>query len=266
MEDLDPPREMAGAADNILTTLEAHGLEWDGAVLYQSSRHEAYQAALEQLINIDACYPCRCSRREIQQYQHAHQLPTHLYPGLCRLRSLDDLNISEKLRVRVGNQQIQFQDPIQGHQRVRLSESCGDFVIRRADGLFAYQLAVVVDDAHQQITEVVRGADLLDSTPNQLLLQQLLVLPTPNYIHLPIVVNREGEKLSKQTLAEPLDPQKAPRSLQRALQLLGIPADSSISEAPCHEQLQRAVELWDLTQVPRQHSLVLSGETPSKEW
>lgn len=265
MEDLDPPRELPGASAQILTALEAHGMEWDGPVLYQSQRLDAYQQALERLIGSEQCYPCICSRREVEDHQQRHQLPAGVYPGLCRHRPMTRGDISAKIRVRIAEQHlIHFDDPIQGYQQSQLARSSGDFVIRRADGLFAYQLAVVIDDSYQGVTEVVRGSDLLDSTPNQIYLQQLLGLPSPAYMHLPVLIHSTGEKLSKQTFAQPLDTATAQQSLQRVFQFLGLPTDRSMHGATCHELLQWAVARWDHNQIPHKKSLVLPKESP--EW
>jgi glutamyl-Q tRNA(Asp) synthetase len=189
MEDVDQPREMPGAAESILRDLECFGFQWDGPVLYQSTRTEAYRAALDHLRSRDLAYPCGCSRKEIDG-EH--------YPGTCA-HGLPADKIARSWRVR-GE---------------------GDFVLLRADGLFAYQLAVVVDDAAQGITHVVRGADLLDSTPRQVHLQHLLGYPTPRYTHVPVVLSADGRKLSKQTGAVALDRARAPELLRQALAFLG---------------------------------------------
>ncbi|MDH3513872.1 MAG: tRNA glutamyl-Q(34) synthetase GluQRS, partial [Gammaproteobacteria bacterium] len=204
MEDLDPPREAPGAAADILRTLEAFGLHWDGEVLYQSRRHDVYQASLEKLKARNEIYPCACSRREIAD-SSVGGVDGPVYPGTCR-NGIAPGRAPRAWRVKVDGQQVEFLDAVQGKLARDLAVDFGDFVVRRADGFFAYQLAVVVDDAAQGITEIVRGADLIESTPRQIHLQRLLNLPMPDYLHLPVVLNEKGEKLSKQTNAAPLDP------------------------------------------------------------
>ncbi len=219
IEDLDPPREVPGAADDILRTLDAFGFEWDGEVMYQSRRHEAYEAALETLRQSGALYACACTRREIAD-SSMNGIEGPVYPGTCRTGLQPGRN-ARAWRVRVDGAVVEFDDLLQGRQRSALATDIGDFVIKRADGFFAYQLAVVVDDAEQGITEIVRGADLLHSTPRQIHLQRLLGLPTPRYLHLPVVLNEQGEKLSKQTYAAPVERANPMPVLWQALDVLG---------------------------------------------
>jgi glutamyl-Q tRNA(Asp) synthetase len=261
IEDLDPPREVHGAADLILQTLEQHGLTWDASVLYQSTRHRAYQEAIDQLFELDACYPCSCSRRSVELYQQQHKLHREPYPGICRHQILSESSPQAKIRVKIPSHPIKFNDPIQGEQQYDLSKTSGDFVVQRADGLFAYQLAVVVDDSYQHITEVVRGSDLLDSTPQQLVLQNYLSYDSLNYMHLPILVDQKGKKLSKQTFAQPLNLLEASYSLEWILQILGHPADSFMTGAPCRELLEWAISEWNPDKIPKQRLIVLTGET-----
>ncbi len=249
MEDLDPPREVAGAADLILRALERHGLEWDGEVLYQSRRTEAYRAALADLERDGRLYACTCSRSDLAPYGGR-------YPGFCRSRSVHARG-SHALRVRTEGEPITFTDAIQGLQEQDLEREVGDFVLRRRDGLFAYQLAVVVDDAFQGITEVVRGSDLLDSTGRQIHLQRLLGLPTPSYAHLPVVVNGAGEKLSKQTHAPPLDLKEPRPALLGALRFLGQAPPREVAEGTAAEILGWAIRHWSLERVPS-----TPGQTP----
>ena len=202
MEDLDAPRTVEGAADDILRTLERFGLHSDETVMYQSQRTAAYQAVLRILQQDGMAYPCACSRKEIAD-SVLHGIEGQIYPGTCR-NGLSPDKQARTMRVRTHSRPITFDDAVQGHFTQSLENDIGDFVVRRADGLFAYQLAVVIDDALQGITHVVRGADLLASTPRQIHLQHLLNFPTPAYMHLPIAVNAQGEKLSKQTLAAPV--------------------------------------------------------------
>jgi glutamyl-Q tRNA(Asp) synthetase len=232
MEDLDTPRCSPRWADDILRTLERFGFDWDEPVLYQSSRIDAYRDALARLRREGAAYPCSCSRREAGD---------GVYPRYCatgRRRSSGPCS----WRVRVDACPVSFDDRLFGPYEQNLAREVGDFVALRADGIFAYQLAVVVDDAAQRITDVVRGADLLDSTPRQIHLQRLLRLPSLRYLHIPIATNEAGEKLSKQTNAPPLgDPVV---ELTAALRFLNQTAHESGSGSP-RELLARAAEAWD---------------------
>ena len=253
MEDLDRPREVAGAADHILRTLEALGLEWDGEVMYQSRRQEAYEAALQKLLNLRWAYPCGCTRQEIAAAQPDGANDELVYPGTCRQGLLPG-RAARAWRVRTTAAPIHFEDLLQGAQSQVVERLCGDFVIRRADRLFAYQLAVVVDDAEQAITEVVRGCDLLDSTARQIHLQRLLALPTPDYLHLPVATDAAGSKLSKQTGAAPVDPRHGGAALYAALKFLGQWPPEELGRAAPPEVLRWAAEHWRLDRVPRQRS------------
>ena len=243
MEDLDPPREEPGATDKILHSLEAHGLCWDGTVVYQNQRHEAYEAIIDELFQQRLAYPCYCSRKQLRETakQGAYGL---IYPGNCRDKSgIRSRQFS--VRVRTENDVIQFTDLRAGKYRQQLASELGDFIIKRSDGLFAYQLAVVVDDAWQGITEVVRGEDLLDNTPRQIHLQRLLDYPTPSYLHLPLVKNLHGQKLSKQTHAPALDDRQAAKNLVTAIQFLGLGVPKELQHAQPEEILNQAVEDWE---------------------
>lgn len=223
MEDLDPPREMPGAAQAILETLAASGLKADGEVVWQSGRDAAYQAAFDGLAVRGLVYPCACTRKEVADSrlnQREHAFGRELvYPGTCRA-GLAPGRAPRAWRVRVSGEAITFDDVLRGPQRQDLAREVGDFVVKRADGPWAYQLAVVVDDGAAGITHVVRGADLLDSTPRQILLQRLLDLPTPVYAHVDVLTNAAGEKLSKQTGAVAITPAEVPAALARAAQFL----------------------------------------------
>lgn len=222
IEDVDTPRTVPGAADEILRTLEAFGLAWDGEVVCQSRRTARYEAALERLRAAGHIYGCRCSRREIAD-SGLPGLEGAIYPGTCRtlgLRAAPGI----ALRMIAPVEPVTFLDRAMGTISQDVSRDIGDFVVRRRDGLFAYQLAVVVDDADQGITDVVRGADLLWSTPRQILLQRALGYPTPRYLHFPVVTNASGEKLSKQTGAEAIDVSQAPALLRAALDFAGVQA------------------------------------------
>jgi len=218
MEDLDTPRCVPDAADDILHTLAAFGLHSDEPVIYQSRRTAAYETALRRLKDNGTAYPCCCTRKEISD-SALLGIEGAVYPGTCR-HGIPAGREKRAWRVRTNNTPLEFSDALQGNQSQRLERDIGDFVVKRADGLFAYQLAVVVDDARQDITHVVRGADLLASTPRQIHLQGLLGLPTPHYMHLPVAVNEAGEKLSKQTLAEAVDTAQPVAALWRALSFL----------------------------------------------
>jgi glutamyl-Q tRNA(Asp) synthetase len=200
IEDVDEGRSVAGAAEAILELLAALGMQWDGEVVWQSRRKHLYQAASERLQG--HAYPCGCNRREIADSRLGLAPDgAAIYPGTCR-NGLAPGRVARSLRVRVpaaSDDLIAFDDRLAGHVCQRLESESGDFVLKRADGFWAYQLAVVVDDAEQGVTDVVRGADLLDSTPRQIYLQRLLGVPTPRYLHVPVVRNADGEKLSKQT-------------------------------------------------------------------
>ncbi|WP_455384350.1 tRNA glutamyl-Q(34) synthetase GluQRS [Acidihalobacter prosperus] len=248
VDNIDPPREVAGAADDILRALERHGLEWDGPVLFQSRRGEAYDAALERLRAEGWLYECSCTRSEIASHGR-HGPYGIIYPGTCR----DGARSSRRqrsLRVLTHNRPIRFEDLLQGPQEQCLQETSGDFVVRRADGLYAYQLAVVVDDDAQGITDIVRGADLLDSTPRQIHLQQLLGLSTPHYLHLPVATNEHGEKLSKQTHAAPLEEHDPSDNLWRALAFLGQDPPPGLRRATPREVLAWALQEWSVKHIP----------------
>lgn len=253
IEDIDPPRELPGAASHILRTLEALGLHWDEAVWYQHTRHDAYRAAIEVLRAAGLAYACGCTRREIAD-SSVVGVDGAVYPGTCR-RGLSPGRSARAWRVSTEGAVVAFDDRWQGSQRYDLARDIGDFVVQRADGHFAYQLAVVVDDAAQGITEVVRGADLLASTPRQIHLQRGLDLPSPRYAHLPVVVNAQGEKLSKQALAAPIDARAPVPVLRQALQWLGQDAPAVLLEADLAAFWRFAVEHWDPRRVPRVRAL-----------
>ena len=255
IEDLDPPREAPGAADDILRTLEACGLHWDGAVMYQSRRHGAYEAAMKMLERLDAIYPCACSRREIAD-SSMKGVEGPVYPGTCRV-GLAPGREPRAWRVKVDGATVEFADALQGRVRRDLAADFGDFVLRRADGFFAYQLAVVVDDAEEGITEIVRGADLIESTPRQIHLQRLLGQPTPNYVHLPVALNARSEKLSKQTFASPVDTARPQHLLLQVLRFLGQEPPAELIETSLDDFWRWAVAHWRLDRVPRVPGVVV---------
>lgn len=212
VEDIDPPREVAGSAASILAALVRLGLEADAPTLYQSHRGDAYTAALQKLRDDGHAFPCWCSRTDLDATGALHR------NGCCISPPRDDREPAWRLRV--PGAIVEFDDGLQGPQRQNVRDAVGDFVLRRADGLWSYQLACVIDDAHQGITEVVRGCDLLDSTPRQILLQRLLGLPTPAYLHLPLAVDGAGRKLSKSTDAPAIDTHDPRTTLVCALRFL----------------------------------------------
>lgn len=242
IEDLDPPREIPGAADAILFSLESHGFEWDGTVVYQSTRDELYAEALQLLRDQSLVFACGCSRRTIAGL--AGHMPGGPYPGTCREAGLQD-SPGRALRFRARDEDQCFQDLLQGRVCENVAVTTGDFVVRRRDGQFAYQLAVVVDDAQQGITEVVRGCDLLDSTPRQIQLQKALGLSRPRYMHLPVVLNPGGQKLSKQTGAAALENDAALSTLIRAHGLLGQREAAHQTLGTIAEFWAWAIETWD---------------------
>lgn len=248
IEDIDPPRCPAGAADTILRQLEAFGLEWDGPLLWQHSRGEAYAAAIERLKTLGLVYPCSCSRK--QWRDHA------IYPGWCREGPCDrDRPMAWRLRSDLALRPVIWQDRVFGEQRFDPAE-LGDVVLKRKDGLWAYQLAVVVDDADQRISDVVRGFDLLDNTPWQRQLQHALGMPEPRYLHLPLIINRDGQKLSKQNLAPalPLEENAVRPLLHRALTALDQDPPAELRTAPTQEQLAWAVNHWEPSRIrPEAH-------------
>jgi glutamyl-Q tRNA(Asp) synthetase len=262
IDDLDPPRVVPGALQDILRTLEAFGLHWDGEVICQSRRADAYHAALHRLREPGHVYPCGCSRREIAD-SATTGIDGLVYPGTCR-SGLKGERRARTLRLRVGAGTIAFEDAVQGRFAQDVAAQVGDFVLYRAERVFAYQLAVVVDDAWQGITDIVRGADLLDSTPRQIVLQRLLGWPTPRYAHLPVVVTEQGEKLSKQTLAAPVDARDPAPALWQALDFLGQGPSRDLERARLRDIWSWALEAWDLGRVPRNPAVPARSGPPAE--
>lgn len=255
MEDVDAPRNVPGATEAILATLEAHGFTWDGPVLWQSARLAAYREVLERLLASGAAYGCCCSRKEIAEQARQPAIDGGLlYAGHCRA-GLPPGREARAWRLRVAGA-VGFCDRIQGAQLQQLEQDVGDFVLLRADGQFAYQLAVVVDDAWQGITHVVRGADLLDSTSRQLWLQRCLGYPEPVYAHLPVATNGAGEKLSKQTRAPALEPARAVANLLQALQFLGQQPPLELGQGSIAELWEWALAHWCFAAIPRCRGVV----------
>lgn len=256
MEDLDTPRVVPGCADDILRTLELLGFQWDGPVIFQSRRGEAYQGALERLRAYGAVYPCGCSRSDIARASTApHDCDGEaIYPGTCR-DGIAPGKSPRAIRVRVDDAPVCFTDLVMGEQRSSLSSTCGDFVVKRADGLFAYQLAVVVDDADQEVSQVVRGSDLLSSTPRQIHLQRLLGYRTPSYAHLPLVTAPEGGKLSKRdnaiSIGTGVNLERSGGALiAAALKFLGQSLPHSLEHSPAPELLSWGAGNFDVSAVP----------------
>lgn len=243
MEDLDRQRTVAGAADRILQTLEALGFEWDGEVVYQSTRTHLYESAFDQLQQRGMLYPCDCSRREIAD-SATSGIEGPVYPGTCRNKSAVP-GTAHAWRVRTGNDETCISDEWQGRICQRLATDIGDFVVKRADGFFAYQLAVVVDDADQRISHVVRGNDLLLSTPRQAYLQALLSLPTPFYRHFPLLLDQDGRKLSKQSDSAAVDIRQPLATLLHAFELLGMAPLPQPEYQSIEEAWHWAEQCWD---------------------
>ena len=248
IEDVDSQREVPGAAREILSMLEMLGMEWDEEVIYQSQRYEAYRDALNALNEQGLIYPCICSRKEIAD-SSIIGLNGPVYPGTC-LKNPASVKNAHALRIQTNNDLIQFKDILNGTFSQRLKTDVGDFVLRRADGIYAYQLAVVVDDAAQHITHVVRGADLLESTPRQIFLQRLLDYPIPQYLHLPVVMDAKGEKLSKQTNAAPVNSLNTLTQLVDVLHFLGQKPPVEILEGDVASFWQWAKQNWCVNLIP----------------
>ncbi|MCX7163431.1 MAG: tRNA glutamyl-Q(34) synthetase GluQRS [Betaproteobacteria bacterium] len=261
MEDVDAPRCSAAAATEILHLLEACGFAWDGEVIWQSRREQAYAAALERLKAAGRVFPCACTRRELADSAIAPD-GAAIYPGTCRAGHA----APRAWRLRVDDARISFDDAIQGPVVSNLASEVGDFILRRADGLFAYQLAVVVDDAEAGISHVVRGADLLSSTSRQIYLQQCLGVATPAYAHLPVAVNAAGEKLSKQTRAQAVDISRPAAALHAALEFLGQQPPPGLACATVREIWVWAGENWQPGRVPPGPALPGGERNLAPEW
>ena len=272
MEDCDKPREVAGAAQSILRSLEAFGFEWDGEIVFQSQGSEIYESVLTHLKRDGFVYACSCSRKEIADSSILAGIDAAVYPKTCfnQLLSSNTSNFDASAsrtnayswRINTDSAHtIHFCDAIQGNISQTLSRDVGDFILKRKDGFFAYQLAVVIDDAAQGITHIVRGADLLDSTPRQIYLQQLLAYVTPRYAHVPVATNGAGEKLSKQTLAKPIDINLSSQFSSKiiinalifeALSFLGQNPPLAIKKASLDESWHWAITHWSLANIPKQ--------------
>lgn len=252
IEDIDPPREVAGAATRILTQLEQHGLTWDSDVLWQSTRHQAYREALAWLSEQQHSYYCTCTRSSIQQIGG-------FYDGHCRNLNRGAENAA--LRLRVENPVSEFQDKLRGSIKADARLAREDFIIHRRDGLFAYNLAVVVDDHFQGVTEVVRGADLIDPTVRQIALYRTFGWTVPDYLHLPLAIGDNGQKLSKQNHATPLPPGDARLTVVQALRFLRQPVSEGWRDLSLSEIVRQAVAQWEVSALPAENALYRNAET-----
>lgn len=244
IEDIDPPREVKGSNKRIIKALYRLGLKPDRPVLYQSNRLNAYQLAVNQLLKNGLAYPCACSRKDLPA--------SGIYPGTCR-HGITEGKPPRSIRFRTDQVNYQFTDKIQGVISESPAEVSGDFIIRRADGLFAYQLAVVVDDHFQRVSQVVRGADLLDSTCRQICLQKALGYETPEYMHLPVVLSEDGKKLGKRFEADPIKHQDPAYALGQALRFLGQNPPGGIS---LENLWLWAVEHWNNELIPKRKAIL----------
>jgi len=249
IEDVDTQRIVDGSLDLILNDLEAFGFEWDGEIIYQSDQFERYEAGLQQLLKQGHAYACECSRRSLRAAGVKNGPLGMIYPGTCRGKQLDQKNHSIRINTESSGE-LNYQDQLFGQVGINIPEQSGDFVIRRADGIYAYHLAVVLDDDLQNINQVVRGADLLEATCLHLYLQQLLGITPPEYLHVPLVRNNSGDKLSKQTGATALDTGQAADLLVSALRILGQPLEPGLEQATASEIVAHAVKSWDYQCIP----------------
>lgn len=243
IEDIDPPREVAGAAAAILRTLEQFDLHWDREVVYQSTRVDAYRGAAEDLLRAELAYRCSCTRAELRERRSDESAPLR-YPGTCRTRNTHER--ATAIRVLTTPPPIEFSDALQGEQACSLESTSGDYVIFRRDGLPAYHLAVVLDDAEQHVTHVIRGVDLLDSTTAHIHLQEILGLATPAYGHLPVIVNAAGQKLSKQTGARPVDDEPPGLTAFELLRRLGLEPPHELRGDRPDALWRWAIPRWDM--------------------
>lgn len=238
IEDIDPPREVPGASDQILQQLDDHGLHWDGTVLYQSNRLESYKQAVDSLRDRGLVYHCQCNRQRISNLGG-------IYDNHCRDLKLQSSGNATRLVIDDADQTVSFVDEIMGSYQQKLSKQVGDFVIRRRDKLFSYQLAVVIDDQFQSISHIVRGEDLLDSTPRQIYLQRCLGLNQTTYCHLPLVLNTQGQKLSKQNHATSLQSGRESENLWQALNWLRQSPPTALKRQAVSDILAWAIDHWD---------------------
>lgn len=244
IDDIDPPREVKGATTNILKTLEEFGFQWDGEISYQSQRHQYYNDAIDELQRKQLAYSCNCTRSSITKATGQTGSSVR-YPGLCRNKNLTNAN-QYSIRILTTEKFIVFHDRLHGSVSTNFDQEIGDFILRRADSYFSYHLATGIDDAEQNITEVVRGADLLQCTAQQIHVQNSLNLATPGYMHLPVALNEQGEKLSKQTYAPAIDKANAVSLLFKTLKFLGQQPSSELESATIDELWQWAIANWSI--------------------
>lgn len=251
IDDLDTPRNAPGSADNILKTLDAFGLHWDGNVAFQSRHLDSYDEAIHTFTKTRLIYPCTCSRKTLSFVPSSA-----IYPGICPSAGMSDA-VSHALRIKTDNRIIAFHDRLQGLIADNLALQHGDFIVKRKDNIIAYQLAVVLDDDRQRITHVVRGIDLLNSTPKQIYLQHLLGLPTPCYMHVPVIIDARGHKLSKQTQAAAVDLKMPHKIMFELLILLKQDPPAELRHASCAEQLGWAITHWNPTPLKHRRTVGL---------
>jgi len=244
IENIDPPREVPGATQSIIQSLQAHGFAWHGDILYQQDNDPVFRDAVQALLDRQLAYACICTREQVRATARVGKSGP-IYPGTCANKQLDATGAAPTaIRVSTADANAAFEDGLQGHVESDLATQIGDFIVRRKDGLIGYNLAVVVDDHHQQMTEIVRGADLLDFTPAQIHVQRLLGLDTPRYVHIPVLINPDGSKLSKQTGAPPLDDLRAAENLFEGLRLLRQQPPTRLANAPVDEIWAWARKHW----------------------
>ncbi|MCK4708652.1 MAG: tRNA glutamyl-Q(34) synthetase GluQRS [Gammaproteobacteria bacterium] len=249
IEDLDTPRVVTGAADSILQTLELYGFEWDGEILYQSQRFDIYEEFLQILIQQNLVYACSCSRKYLQQHPHQTGPLGAIYPGNCRHKQLDFKSLKLRLNIEPAGV-IEFSDRHYGTIQQNMDKESGDFIIKRQDGIYAYHLAVVVDDALQKVNDIVRGADLLEASFIHIYLNSLLGFSSAEYLHVPLIKNKTGEKLSKQSGAEGLTLDNPGKQLVKALVFLGQNIPTELSSYKPADILHYAIEHWDSRKIP----------------
>jgi len=256
IDDIDPPREIAGASQSILNTLEQFGFEWDGEVSYQSHNLKSYQEVVEHLIETKQAYTCSCSRSDIinKTQQDKGQI---IYPGFCRQGALKKQSEMSVRLLCADDSTVEFSDAIQGKQIINIEKTIGDFIIQRRDKHFSYHLASGYDDGTQDITEVVRGADLLNCTASQLYIQKVLKLESPDYCHLPVAVNSQGQKLSKQSFAEPINPANSVELLYKTLKFLGQMPPIDLLKGSQQDMWLWAKSHWQLRLVPQLYQLTV---------
>jgi len=248
IEDVDTQRCQQGAATSIINTLENYGFEWDGEIIYQTQRADAYQAALDSIK--DKIYPCSCTRKELRA-KSASSKYSYTYPGFCREALKNPAGNIRSIRVLTNAKPVCFSDQCQPQEFCQnIEKEVGDFILKRSDGMFAYQLAVVVDDGYQQVNHIVRGSDLFDNTPRQLYLQSLLGYPHPQYLHIPVAVDETGKKFSKQNLSPCIPDQQKRTTLIEALKFLGQTLPDKAEFSSLSELWQWAIQNWDAGAIP----------------